>query len=175
MTYDTPAAAAPAKKSKAKGCAGFGCLGVVALVAVIGIASAMSGKSTPTASGTVTSSTTAAAAPATGAAAPAAPATHAAADTITYVVTGSSTADVQYGPAGSSSQGRVPMSVTKPLGNPQYASISVQLQGDGSASCQIKVNGKTISKATANGGYNIAQCEVSKDPISDAWVDTNGG
>lgn len=39
---------------------------------------------------------------------------------------------------------------------------------------QIKVNGKVVSKATATGGYNIAQCEVSKDPINGGWVDTNG-
>ncbi|MEY9840865.1 hypothetical protein [Streptacidiphilus sp. EB103A] len=171
--YGQPAPAAPAKKSKAKGCAGIGCLGVVAIVAVIGIASAMSGgKNTPTASSSPAAgaATHAAAAPATTAAA--APA---AADTITYVVTGSSSADVQYGPAGSSSQGHVPMSITKKLGTPQYASISVQLQGGGAASCQIEVNGKVVSKATANGGYNIAQCEISQDPINGGWIDTNGG
>lgn len=165
--YDQPA---PAKKSKAKGC---GCLAVVAVVAVIGIGAAMSSKSAPTASGSSPAVTAATGAATHAAAAPATTAAAPAADTITYIVTGSN-ADVQYGPAGSSSQGHVPMSITKKLGTPQYASISVQLQGGGAASCQIKVNGKVVSKATATGGYNIAQCEISQDPINGGWMDTNG-
>ncbi|MGW2855370.1 hypothetical protein ACWDAZ_26320, partial [Streptomyces sp. NPDC001215] len=95
--------------------------------------------------------------------------------TVTYVVTGTSGADVQYGPAGSSAQGTVPMNVTKPLKNPQYYSITAQLQGGGHVTCQLKVNGKVISQSTASGGYNIASCEISKDLFSDKWTDTNAG
>jgi hypothetical protein len=173
--YGQPTPAAPAPKSKAKGCAGLGC-GLFLLLLVIGvIATAVGGNKTTTA----TSNNPLPVAPATsGAAAPApAPATTApaAADTVTYVVTGSSSADIQYGPAGSSAQGHAPMSVTKPLGKPQYVSISAQLQGGGSVSCQIKVNGNVISKATASGGYNIATCEISQNPLTGEWVDTNGG
>ena len=98
----------------------------------------------------------------------------AAAGTVTYVVTGS-TADVQYGPAGSNDQGQVPMNVTKPLGSPVYYSITAQLQGGGQVACKLEVNGKTISSSTASGGYNIATCEISQDPLSGNWTDTNQG
>jgi hypothetical protein len=85
---------------------------------------------------------------------------------VTYVVSGS-TADVTYGPSGSSFSHKVPMNVSKPLGSPQYYSISAQLQGGGHVSCELKVNGKTLSKASASGSYNIAMCEIVQDPISD--------
>lgn len=98
----------------------------------------------------------------------------AASGTVTYVVTGS-TADVQYGPAGSNNQGQVPMNVTKPLGSPVYYSITAQLQGGGQVACKLEVNGKAISSSTASGGYNIATCEISQDPLSGNWTDTNQG
>ena len=41
-------------------------------------------------------------------------------------------------------------------------------------SCKIEVNGQVISTATASGGYNIASCEISQDPLSGNWTDTNG-
>lgn len=91
---------------------------------------------------------------------------------VTYVVRGSS-ADVTYGPEGSNFSGSVPMRVTKHLGHPQYYAISAQLNGAGSVTCKILVDGKVISKATATGGYNIADCEISPDPFSGKWEDTN--
>jgi hypothetical protein len=165
----------PKKKSKAKTCAGVGCLGVVGLVVLAAVISAASGGK----SGSSTANSPAAAPSDTGNSAKAA-APHSAAkkktpQTVTYVVTGTSGADVQYGPAGSSAQGKVPMNVTKPLGNPQYYSITAQLQGGGHVACQLKVNGKVISQSTASGGYNIASCEISKDMFSDKWTDTNAG
>lgn len=110
-------------------------------------------------------------------AAPAQPAAKAkaeapAAQTVTYVVTGS-TANVTYGPAGTDLSGSVPMHVAKPLGTPSYYAITAQLQGGGTVSCKIEVDGKTISSSTAQGGYNIAQCEISQDPLSGQWQDTN--
>jgi hypothetical protein len=99
-----------------------------------------------------TAGTPASSAPASKAAAPA---SKAAAETVTYVVTGSK-ADVTYGPSGSSFSHKVPMNVTKPLGSPQYYSISAQLQGGGNVSCELKVNGKTLSKASASGGVPAA-------------------
>jgi hypothetical protein len=96
----------------------------------------------------------------------------AAAQTVTYGVSGSPT-DVTYGPAGSNAQGSVPMDVTKPLGTPIYVAITAQLQGSGTVTCKIKVDGKVISQSTASGGYNIAQCEISQDPLSGQWQDTN--
>ena len=96
------------------------------------------------------------------------------AHTVTYVVTGSS-ASVIYGPAGSDYQGYVPMDVSAHLGSPAYYAITAQLQGGGSVSCEILVGGKVISRASASGGYNIATCEISQDPIYGGWVNTNGG
>lgn len=93
--------------------------------------------------------------------------------TVTYVVTGSS-ADVTYGPAGSNLQGFVPMKVTARLGNPQFYAITAQLQGGGSVSCAIEVDGKTISTGTATGGYNIATCEIDQNPLTGQWENTNG-
>jgi hypothetical protein len=97
---------------------------------------------------------------------------HARQQTVTYIVSGSY-AQVTYGPAGSSYSGSVPMDVTQPLGNPLYYSIDAQLQGGGSVSCAIQVNGKTISSATATGGYNIAMCEIVQDPLYGGWTDAN--
>ena len=93
---------------------------------------------------------------------------------MTYVVNGSP-ADVTYGPAGSDLSGSVPMRVTQPLGTPDYYAISAQLQGGGTVSCQILVDGKVTASSTASGGYNIADCEISQDPFSGNWGDTNQG
>jgi hypothetical protein len=92
-------------------------------------------------------------------------------ETVTYVVTGSSRASVIYGPAGSGNQGQAPMNITKPLGNPLYYSISAQLLGGGSVSCQLEVDGQVISQSTATGGYNIALCEIVD--FSGQWTDAN--
>jgi hypothetical protein len=94
--------------------------------------------------------------------------------TVTYVVNGSP-ADVTYGPAGSDLSGSVPMRVTQPLGTPDYYAISAQLQGGGTVSCQILVDSKVTASSTASGGYNIADCEISQDPFSGNWGDTNQG
>jgi hypothetical protein len=98
----------------------------------------------------------------------------AAAATVTYVVTGSS-ADVTYGPAGSSLSGSVPMrkTATIPSSPPGYYSIDAQLNGSGTVTCEILVSGKVVSKATASGSYNIASCEITQDPFSGAWQDAN--
>ena len=94
------------------------------------------------------------------------------AQTVTYAVTGSY-ADVTYGPSGSNDQGTAPRSVTQSLGSPQYYAINAQLQGGGSVSCQIKVDGVTIASASASGGYNIADCEIDQNSTSGSWEDTN--
>ena len=95
------------------------------------------------------------------------------AQTITYVVTGTSGADVTYGPSGSNSSGSVPMSVTQPLGNPSYYAINAQLQGYGEVSCELEVDGVAISSASASGGYNIAGCEIGQDPTTGSWENDN--
>ena len=60
-----------------------------------------------------------------------------------------------------------------PASAPLYYSINAQLQGAGSVSCKIEVGGTVISSSTATGGYNIASCEISQDPLSGRWTDTN--
>lgn len=159
----------PVKKKRGKaGC--LGCAGVLVVVFVIAIAvSAVNGNKTAT--------STTATAPQAGAAAPAKPAPAApAAQTVTYSVTGAADADVQYGPAGSSTQGHTPMDVTQPLDKAAFYSISTQLNGTGTVTCQIKVDGKVISQATATGSYNIASCEIVQDPLNDnKWIDANKG
>jgi hypothetical protein len=54
-----------------------------------------------------------------------------------------------------------------------YYSIDAQLSGGGSVTCEILVSGKVISKSTATGSYNIASCEITQDPFSGNWSDTN--
>jgi len=93
------------------------------------------------------------------------------AQTVTFVVNGDP-ARVSYGPAGSQLQGSVPMNVTQPLGNPIYYAISAQLQGDGSVTCEIDVNGQAVSGSTATASYGLATCEISPDG-SGGWENTN--
>jgi hypothetical protein len=49
-----------------------------------------------------------------------------------------------------------------------------QLQGSGSVQCEIKVDGKVISQASANGGFNIASCEIDQNPLTNQWENKNG-
>jgi Protein of unknown function (DUF732) len=95
--------------------------------------------------------------------------------TVTYIVTGTSGADVTYGPAGSDYTGSVPMRVTRTLSDPSYYAISAQLQGGGQVSCEILVKGKVIASGSASGGYNIAQCEISQNPVTGQWESDDGG
>ncbi|MFE7234612.1 hypothetical protein ACFVAF_28880 [Streptomyces sp. NPDC057596] len=155
------------KKSKGKTCAGAGCLGVVGILVIAGaISVATGGKSS---SGTAKSPAAAPPDAGNASALQSAP-QKGAPQTVTYVVTGTSGADVQYGPAGSLAQGKVPMSVTRPLENRQHYAITARLQGGGHVTCQLKVNGRVISQSTASGGYTIASCEISKDTFSDKWT-----
>jgi hypothetical protein len=95
--------------------------------------------------------------------------------TVSYVVTGSPGASVTYGPSGSDFTGSVPMSVAAKLGSPSYYAINAQLQGSGQVTCKLKVDGVTISSATASGGFNIAGCEISQDATTSSWVNDNSG
>ena len=168
--YQRPPPPQPPQKRKHKGLRIT--LGIIGgLIVIIIIASVASSPktttppaSTPAASGSAV---------ATSSAPPASPSPKPAAQTVTYIVTGSA-ADVTYGPAGTDLSGTVPMTVTKPLGSPQFYSISAQLQGSGDVKCVIEVDGKAISSAEGSGGYNIAQCEVSPNPLTGKWEDTNG-
>lgn len=80
-----------------------------------------------------------------------------------------------YGPAGSDLNGNDPMRVIAPLGDPEYYAINAQLQGGGTVTCVIKVGGVPLSTSTATGGYNIADCEIGQDPITNLWENDNSG
>lgn len=163
-----PPAVQPAKPkgSRARGCAMLGCGGLVAVVILVAALASHGARGTSPAA--LPALQTVAAAPVQ-----AQPAKPAAAQTLTYKVTGSP-ADVTYGPTGTDVAGSVPMSVTGPLGAPLYYSISAQLQGAGTVTCEILIDGKVISQSVASGGYNIASCEISRDPLSGQWQNTNG-
>jgi hypothetical protein len=95
--------------------------------------------------------------------------------TVTYIVRGTAGAQVTYGPAGSDFNGSVPMRVTERLADPEYYAINAQLQGGGSVSCSIEVDGIPLSTASASGGYNIAGCEIGQDPVTNLWENDNTG
>ena len=95
---------------------------------------------------------------------------------MTFTVSGDGAAvDVTYGAAGSTAIGREPMNVTQliPASPPVYYSISAQLQGSGSVSVALKVDGKQLSSGVAHGGYGIASAEISMNPLTGAWADDN--
>jgi len=92
--------------------------------------------------------------------------------TITYVVRGDS-ADVTYGPSGSDYTGTVPMTVTRRLGSPSYYAINAQLNGSGTVSCKLKVDGVTISSGSATGSYNIASCQIGQNLNTGSWENEN--
>jgi len=145
-------------------------LGVVGgFFVIIIIASVASGGGTSGSTGTNAAVSTTAPAPSqAAAAAPVKPARQ----TVTYVVNGSP-ADVTYGPDGSDASGTVPMRVKAKLGHPQYYAITAQLNESGTVSCKILIDGKVISRATASGAYEIADCEADQNPLTGQWEDTN--
>jgi Protein of unknown function (DUF732) len=44
-----------------------------------------------------------------------------------------------------------------------------QLQGSGEVNCKILVNGRVVATGHASGGFNIAMCEISQDPLTGQW------
>jgi hypothetical protein len=94
---------------------------------------------------------------------------------VTFIVTGSGPAQVTYGPSGSDLSGSVPMDVTQPLRDPIFYAVNAQLQGSGTVTCVIKVDGRVISSASANGGYNLASCEIGQNPLTGQWQNDNNG
>ena len=158
----------PRRRRSRKGLAFLGCGGLLGLVIIFIIVAVAVAPSSPAPSSAAVPEQATATTAATG------HARAAAAQTVTYEVTGSA-ADVTYGPAGSSFTGSVPLRVTKPLGTPAYYSVTAQLQGSGAVSCKILVGSVTVASATASGGYQIADCEIVQDPFSGKWEDANQG
>jgi Protein of unknown function (DUF732) len=105
------------------------------------------------------------------------------ADTVTYVVTGNAPSGyidptIDYGPAGSEFTGSVPMDVSDPIPSspPSYYSINVQLSdAGGSVTCELQVDGVTISQSSAQGADQIASCEIGQNPTTGAWENDNSG
>ena len=89
---------------------------------------------------------------------------------VTYVVTGSA-AHVTYGPSGANFEGTGPLSVSQPLGQPQFYSINAQLTGGGSVTCLLKVDGVTIASNSASGNGNIASCQIDQN-LNGSWEAT---
>jgi len=89
---------------------------------------------------------------------------------VTYVVTGSA-AHVTYGPSGANFEGTGPLSVSQPLGQPQFYSINAQLTGGGSVTCLLKVDGVTIASNSASGSGNIASCQMDQN-LNGSWEAT---
>ena len=93
---------------------------------------------------------------------------------VSYVVTGSA-AHVTYGPSGANFEGTGPLSVSQPLGQPQFYSINAQLTGGGSVTCLLKVDGVTIASNSASGSGNIASCQMDQN-LNGSWeAATNTG
>jgi hypothetical protein len=90
---------------------------------------------------------------------------------VTYVVTGSA-AHVTYGPSGSNYEGTAPLSISQPLGQPQFYSINAQLTGGGNVTCLLKVDGVTIVAASASGSGNIASCQMDQN-LNGSWEPTS--
>lgn len=90
---------------------------------------------------------------------------------VTYVVTGSA-AHVTYGPSGANYQGTGPLSVSQPLGQPQFYSINAQLTGGGSVTCLLEVDGVTIVSDSASGKGNIASCQIDQN-LNGSWEATS--
>jgi hypothetical protein len=95
--------------------------------------------------------------------------------TATLVVTGSSGAQVTYGPAGTDLKGSVPMRKTVALGSASTYEIKALLNGSGTLKCEILVGDKVISQATASGAYGVAVCVIFRDPVSGQWQDATAG
>lgn len=102
---------------------------------------------------------------------------------ITFRVNGASSAQVSYGPAGTSVTGKSPMSVSQDLvtpdlgvtgSSPLYYALTAQLQGSGTVTVAILVDGQVISQGTASGGYGIALAEISPDPVTGGWRSDTG-
>jgi hypothetical protein len=92
---------------------------------------------------------------------------------VTYVVTGSA-ANVTYGPTGSDYTGTAPMSVTRPLGQPQFYSINAQVTGNGTVTCKLQVDGVTIATGSASGDSSVASCEIQQG-LNGSWEETSAG
>ena len=157
------------KKRRAGKAVGLGCLGVVGLFVVIGIAAAATsgGSKSDSSGGTASASHSAAkgAAPAK-----AGGSDNSAPHTVTFKVWGTAPAgdlgplDISYGSdtdtrKGTFSNGQFTGSVPFKK-DAMYFQVNAQLQGSGDIQCSVTVDGHTKT-GHASGGYNICDAQLS--------------
>ncbi|MHC5903554.1 hypothetical protein ACVNF4_06515 [Streptomyces sp. S6] len=171
----------PPKKSPLGKILGFGCLGVIGLFVLIGIAvAAFGGAASSDNSGTSDVSESKPSATTGGAGKPAAQDAKEdtgkdddkKADTVTFKVWGDAPAgslgslDITYGSDSDTRKGTFKngaFEATLPISKDAlYFHVMAQLQGSGDINCSVTVNGKT-KKAHAAGGYNICNAQASSN------------
>jgi hypothetical protein len=147
-------------------------VGLGFLIVIVGIGTGLSGGKLPSSRSRAATGATAstAAGPKSGGAAGSAPG-----PTLTYRVTGTPGVAVTYGPAGGTLTRQGPLHVTATLGSALYYSITAQLAGSGSVTCEILIGSRVVSRSAATGGGHLASCEISRDPLSGRWRDAAGG
>jgi hypothetical protein len=147
-------------------------VGLGFLIVIVGIGTGLSGGKLPSSGSRAATGATAsaAAAPKSGGTAVRAPG-----PTITYRVTGTPGAAVTYGPAGGTRTRLGPLHVTATLGTALYYSITAELAGSGTVTCEILIGSRVVSRSVATGGGDLASCEISQDPLSGRWRDATGG
>lgn len=113
--------------------------------------------------------------------------TPAAADKVTFVVSGSAPdgLDITYGPSGSNFAGPSALHGTARMSvkfepDASFYALNAQLQGAGSIRCKIVVSGPgdeplTVSHGAAAGGYNICSAQAASDDGGFTWQDENLG
>lgn len=172
----------PPKKTSTGKIVGLGCLGVVALFVVIGIAAAVTGGSssndtsssatTPTATATAKSDNKAAAGAKDNSSKKTASKKPADNNKVVFKVWGTAPAgalgslDISYGSDSDTRQGKFKdgkFEATLPLNkSAMYYQLNAQLQGSGDINCSVTIGGKT-KKGHASGGYNICDAQLSED------------
>ena len=147
-------------------------VGLGFLIVIVGVGIGLSGGKLPS-----SGSPAAAGATASTAAAPKSSGTagRAPGPTLTYRVTGTRGVAVTYGPAGGTRTRLGPLHVTTTLGRAFYYSITAELAGSGSVTCEILIGSRVVSRSVATGGGDLASCEISQDPLSGRWQDASGG
>ena len=102
------------------------------------------------------------------------PAPHSSATVATFRVSGTdggSGVDITYGSQNANMQGgsKLPWSATMPVqGSARYYAVQAQLNGKGSITCSVRVDG-VAKTAHASGGYDVCRAEVVNE-LGGRWA-----